>query len=229
MRKRLESSGLIARILARVLTAYLRLCWGTGKWISDGEPALDAALEEGPVTVICWHGRLVVAPVAWAERAPAAIPRDPSPAGRLSAATQAYLGTQPFEIDMAGGNFGPVRQVMKLVRGGASLGLTADGPKGPNRKAKRAAIDWARATGRPIFLFAWSSRRVLRLNTWDRLMIPVPFAGGAFVYQPWAPEIPRKPGKEDYRRLRDELGAALDDVAHSADRLAGRSDALPRS
>lgn len=218
----MERSGLLAGLLARLLTTYLRLCWRTGRWTSDGQDTLNASLAEGPVTIICWHGRLVMAPVVWERRAPVAIPRDPSPAGRLSAATQAHFGTEPFEIDMSGGNFGPVRQVMKLVKGGASLGLTADGPKGPDRKVKRAAIDWARATGRPVFLFAWSSRRVIRLNTWDRLMLPIPFAGGSFVYRGWTPDIPRRPQKEDYARLRTDLARELDEAAASADALAGR-------
>ncbi len=219
LRKRIERSDLLARGLAWRLAGYLRLCWRTGRWEGAGQDELDAALAEGPVTIICWHGRLVMAPVVWQSRGPVAIPRDPSPAGRLSAATQAHFATTPFEIDMKGGNFGPVRQVMRLVGQGFSLGLTADGPRGPDRVVKQAALDWARATGRPVFAFAWSSRRVRRLNTWDGLMLPRPFAGGAFVHRRWHTEIPRRPDEAAACALRDDLAVLLDATAAEADAM----------
>ena len=220
--KSVERSDALAGVLARALAIYLRLCRRTGRWTADGEDVVDRALASGPVTLIFWHGRLMMAPPLWRRRAPIAIPRDPSPAGRLSAATQAQFGIEPFEIRAKGGNFGVMRQLMRLARSGHSLGLTADGPKGPDRQAKRAAVDWARAAGRPVVLFAWSSRRVVRLSTWDGMMVPLPFSGGAFVCRLWTPRLPERLDEADYERLQRELSVALDEVTESADRLAGR-------
>lgn len=221
LRSRIEQSDALAGVLGRLLSGYLRLCFATGRWRSAGEDDLNAALEQGPVTVICWHGRLVMAPVVWQRRARVAIPRDPSPAGRLSAATQARLGTESFAINLDGGNFAAVRQIIRLVRSGVSLGLTADGPEGPDRVAKRAAIDWARATGRPVVCFAWGSAKAKRLNTWDRMLLPVPFGGGAFVYRVWDQALPKSPSEAEYMELEQSLAAGLESAAAEADRLAG--------
>ena len=223
LRQRLEQSDVLARGLGWVLASYLRLCFKTGRWHSAGVAELDAALVDGPVVIICWHGRLMMAPVVWQRRARVAIPRDPSPAGRLSAATQAHFGTEPFAIDMRGGNFGPVRAVIRMVRGGATLGLTADGPQGPNRVVHQAALDWARATGRPVFAFAWSQKRAWRLGSWDKLMVPKPFGGGAYAYQLWDGAAPKSADEDALRAARDNLRDTLDAVSKTADDLAGRT------
>lgn len=223
-RRRIEQSDVLARFLGRLLASYLRLCRATGRWRIDGLDQMRADLAQGPVVYLFWHGRLMMAPIGWpaADHAIAA-PRDPSPAGRLSAATQSYLGTNAVEVRARDGGVAVLRQVLGLIRGGSSLGLSGDGPKGPDRRVKNAVIDWARATGRPVWLFAWSSRRAPRLRTWDRLMLPLPFAGGAMVYRRWEGTIPKRPKREDYRRIRAELGAALDGAAAAADALAGRT------
>ena len=61
-----------------------------------------------------------------------------SPAGRVAAAALINQGALPFAIDLKGSNFGPVREMIKLVRGGASLALTGDGPKGPVHEMKQS-------------------------------------------------------------------------------------------
>ena len=221
-RGKIENSRVLAKVLGGILAGYLKICFATGRWTFEGDDALNAALSDGPVVIICWHGRLIMAPANWKRRAPVAIPRDPSPAGKLSAATQEFFGTSPFAISMEGGNLAIVRQVIKRVRDGFSLGLTADGPEGPDHRAKRAAIDWARATGRPVFLFSWSSRKARQLSTWDKMLLPLPFGGGACVYRPWNPDIPKRPSNQDYTRLKRDLSKALDDLSQRVDDLSGR-------
>lgn len=220
---------MLTAILGRILAAYLRFCFATGRWQAIGLDDLGAALKDGPVVKLFWHGRLMLAPLAWpTDLGPIAAPRDPSPAGRLSADTQKFLGTDPFELAARGGDKAVLKAAMQKVRAGSSLGLSADGPKGPALKVRRPPIDWTRATGRPVFLFAWSSRRALRLHTWDRLMIPLPFVGGTWIYRRWDGSVPRRLDQAGYRDVGRKLAAALNAVADEADRLAGRAPVPPK-
>ena len=58
---------------------------------------------------------------------------------------------------------------------GVIYGLTVDGSKGPAYRLKRGGIIVARDCGRPIVLVRTWYRRCLRLDTWDRTAIPLPF------------------------------------------------------
>ena len=62
------------------------------------------------------------------------------------------------------------------VKDGKSAGMLLDGPIGPARVAKIGTIIMAHRTGVPIIPAAWGADRCWVLNSWDRFMIPKPFA-----------------------------------------------------
>jgi hypothetical protein len=222
LRKRLEKSETLAAAIAWPLAGYLRLVSRTGRWQVEGLEELRAELARGPVIVVFWHGRLMMAGPAWPLRpARTVLPVAPSPAGLLSARTQAHFGSTPVVIDHRRAGMANIRALLGAVRKGNSLGLTADGPKGPARQAKSAPIEWAQATGRPVFLFSWSSPAAVRLNTWDGLMIPRPFSRGVYGYRKWKDALPRKLSPAERARLQGELTEALDSFDRDMDRLAG--------
>ena len=223
LRKRLEQSKLLEASLSAILAAYLRFSFITTRWQREGLAELQEALKSGPVIIVCWHSRLFGAPLAWARRfGPASTLRDPSPAGRLSAAIQGRLGLQAHEIGENSSNVAVARTVLKLVREGHTLGITADGPEGPARVAKSATIEWARATGAPVFLFAWSARRAARLNTWDKLLFPLPFTRGAYGFRRWRAEVPRRIDATATAALQTRLEASLDTWMHDMDARCDR-------
>jgi len=65
--------------------------------------------------------------------------------------------------------------IVDLARGGATVAFIADGPRGPRRELKLGAVMAAKLSGRPIVPIACSMRRCIRLNSWDRMRIPLPF------------------------------------------------------
>ena len=222
IRKRIEKSERLAAVLSGLLAGYLRFVRRTGKWAGSGIDDLLAELENGPVIIVCWHQRLILAPLVWPADPPnAVVPRDPSPAGMLSAHTQARLGTEPVVMNPKNSALANMRLVLKRVRAGKSLGLTADGPNGPARQARQAVIDWARATGCPVYLFAWSGRRTIRLGSWDRLMIPLPFSRCVYGYRRWDRDIPKRATEDEAAAIRSELSAELDRLTEEMDARTG--------
>jgi len=59
---------------------------------------------------------------------------------------------------------------------GAAVAFTIDGPRGPKYVAKPGPVPLARATGFPMAAFYLAVSNAWMLNTWDRFMIPKPFA-----------------------------------------------------
>lgn len=64
---------------------------------------------------------------------------------------------------------------------GYDLIVVPDGPRGPSRRAKTGALQIARVTGAPVYPTAYSARWHFTINSWDKLMIPLPFSRVVFV------------------------------------------------
>ena len=223
IRRRIEQWDWPPRLLSRLLAGWLRLCFATTRWERPGLDDLTEDLAQGPVLVVLWHQRLMIGPLAWPlEQADIHTLRDPSPAGRLSSETQTRLGLKPVMMREGGGNIAASRRVLKLLRAGQSLALTADGPRGPARQAKEAPVEWARVSGRPVYLFSWSARRFWKLGSWDGLMIPLPFTRGVYGYRRWPVEMPRRLDEAGRQEMQAALSRALDEWTAETDRRAGR-------
>jgi lysophospholipid acyltransferase (LPLAT)-like uncharacterized protein len=59
---------------------------------------------------------------------------------------------------------------------GYSVVITPDGPRGPAYRVQEGIIKLAQLTGRPIIPISNYARWKVRLNSWDRFQIPLPFA-----------------------------------------------------
>ena len=215
LRRRLERSDVLTRMLGGIVAAYAWICYRTIRWKWHGYEDLKSALAEGPVVLLVWHSRLMLC-------APhlRVVPRfytihDEKPAGRLAGASQRYFGMRPIEMSTKGSNQTANREILKALKTGASVGLTVDGPRGPARVVKQAPLDWARISGAPVFLYAFSCTRQWRANSWDRLLVPRPFGRGCASVRRWDGAVPRRASEDEMAALRDRIGAALD--AHQAE------------
>lgn len=90
-----------------------------------------------------------------------------------------------------------------------TLGLTVDGSKGPPYRMKMGGVVVARDADRPIALVRTWYKRCLRLNTWDRMALPLPFNRIRYYLRGpyWVPEsADTQEGLEAFRReLEDRL------------------------
>jgi len=174
-RKRLEHSRLLAGILAALVGCYLRLCNATTRWQVEGLDDLKADLAQGPVLLVMWHERSLMGPVHWPVKDGQLSSLYASSAiGRVSGAMQRQFGLQPMEMSNSQSNVTASRQILRRVREGVSIGMTGDGPLGPALAVKDAPLDWARAMQRPVYAYAFATKRHRRLNAWDRMMMPLP-------------------------------------------------------
>jgi lysophospholipid acyltransferase (LPLAT)-like uncharacterized protein len=91
---------------------------------------------------------------------------------------------------------------------GYDLAITPDGPRGPCYDVQDGVMSLAQITGLPIMPFSWFLRWKLRLNSWDRFQIPLPFSYCEMnVGRPI--RVPREATDEERARLRQELQDTL--------------------
>lgn len=217
--KRIRDSRALLNSVTWTIAAYLKFTFKTTKWQKIGFDVLHKSLETGkPVVIICWHQRLVHAPMSWdASKGQAATLRSASRAGVVSAGVQERLGMIPIEMHDDASNLASSRKIAKLMKTGVTLGVTADGPVGPARIFNGAGLEWARLSGAPIYLFASSTQRHRLLNTWDRMLLPKPFTSGVMLYRKWDAEVPRKPQEGEMEALKLKLQEDLNALTDEAD------------
>jgi lysophospholipid acyltransferase (LPLAT)-like uncharacterized protein len=94
-----------------------------------------------------------------------------------------------------------------------TLGITVDGSKGPAYRMKMGSVAVAAEADRPIALVRTWYKRCIRLRTWDRMAIPLPF--NRIRYYLEGPHFVPKTAKtrEDLEAFRLELEDALIELA----------------
>ena len=67
-------------------------------------------------------------------------------------------------------------EATRWLRKGYSVAITPDGPRGPSHQIQDGIIYLAQVSGRPIVPISNFTRWKIRLRSWDRFQIPLPFA-----------------------------------------------------
>jgi lysophospholipid acyltransferase (LPLAT)-like uncharacterized protein len=227
----------LARLAALALPAlhqaWMRLVWRTSRVEDAGLGRLrEIAARHGGAVALVWHEDLLLAPYACARLGlrPATLV-SVSDAGEIATRLLERCG---FAVLRGGSSRGRSRSrplaLRELIRHARRephgvCALAVDGSHGPRRRLKRGALALARATGRPIVLARISARPCLRLPSWDRLVLPLPFGAIRLALRgPYAtpPEAATRGGRERFRaRLERELAL----LAEAGERAPGAAAA----
>jgi lysophospholipid acyltransferase (LPLAT)-like uncharacterized protein len=73
-----------------------------------------------------------------------------------------------------------LKKLLHYAQQGYSLGIAADGPRGPIFEAKSGAIYLAAKTGLKIVPIGTYYHRAFQLKTWDKYQLPMPFSKAIF-------------------------------------------------
>lgn len=183
----------VQAMLSRLMAAWMRLCLSTIRWRREQHDLVEAAWAEGgPVIVAFWHSRIALAPAAWDHRRgqPARALISRSPDGQFIADAVARLGFPAIRgssqrkdsPERAKGGAQALRDALKWLKQGGAVAVTPDGPRGPAREMAEGLPVMARMSGAPVLLLGLACRPAIRLNSWDRAMLPLPFGRGAMVW-----------------------------------------------
>ena len=222
LRRRIEKSEWLLALIARLVGRYLDLCNQRIHWKTEGLDELQAALKEGPVLLVLWHSRSVMGAIHWPVKdGQLSSLHDTSPIARLTGAIQRRSGLLPIQMSGKRSNRSASRVVLKRVKEGVSIGITGDGPVGPAHELKDPPLEWARATGMPVFCYAYSLDNGRRLDSWDRMLFPRLSGNGAYVYWRFDRTADRKMEADEIETLRADLRKFMQDTTARADELLG--------
>lgn len=214
-------------VSATAISVVLRSLGATVRWSRHGSTELERCWREGEgVLMAFWHGRSIMLPFAYGGRG-ASIMNSTHRDGEIVSRVLAGFGIESTRGSSTRGAVPGLLGLMRAARSGRDIALIPDGPRGPAGVAKGGAAELVLATGAPLFPVAVSCSGGWRLRTWDRLMIPYPFARMFFVVgEPIRGDLADGAAtrSEQRKALRAELEKRLRATTLTADRLAGRKD-----
>ncbi len=147
--------------------------------------------------------------------------------GEYGAALARHWGQIPVRGSSSRGGGTALLEMMQEAAAGRSLCFTPDGPRGPRSQVKAGVIIAAQRTGLPIIPFSADANRRWLVRSWDRLIVPKPFARvrvryGAPLYV--APDEPVEPRRRELELELLRLSALAEGRFEPAD-VAARSAA----
>lgn len=226
LKKFLARNG-VRRILCWLAAQYIRLVHATGRWTVVGGEAPRRLWESGtPFILAFWHGRLLMMPYAWDRTRPIHMLISQHRDGQLIARTVAHFGIQTAAGSSTRGGAGALRVMVRALGDGDCVGITPDGPRGPRMRTSEGAVSVARLAGAPIVPATFAVSRRAVLGTWDRFVVALPFARGAFI---WGEPImvPREADAAAIEAARRQLEDSLNAITAEADRRVGQAPIEP--
>lgn len=222
--------------LTRVFSGYIALTYKTLRWRREGQAIADRVQAEalasgGGAILALWHSRVPVGPATWPQgpdkpeiRVLVSQSRD----GEFIARVIARLGLPSIrgsslkktaDTSKNKGGEQAFRDMVKWVKDGGAMAITPDGPRGPVEVMQKGAVALARVSGAPVLFVGVAVNPCIRLKTWDRTIIPLPFAKAAMVW-----DGPVHAGRDDDPdALVETWGARLSAVSRRAEAIVGET------
>ncbi len=210
--RRAKRLGTLIYLLARGLGRTLRL------YVEGWEP-IERHLQEGTGAVmVTWHGRTLI-PANYMKGkgfwALISLSRD----GEVQANIFQRFGFRILRGSTSRGGVRAALEAARVVKAGGILAFTPDGPRGPSQKFQPGALLIAQKAGVPIYPAGISAYPRILLPTWDRYLIPLPFARAAFLIgEPVF--VPPDADKDDFARLAEQLENAINMLEARAEQIA---------
>ncbi len=123
--------------------------------------------------------------------------------GEYAARVARWLGFRDVRGSSSRGGSRALKEIIKRMQQGEIGGMLADGPQGPPRVAKIGSLIMARNAGVPLIPVLWGADRCWQFNSWDRYLVPKPFARVVILYEEPILVPPETKGDtlESYRKL----------------------------
>lgn len=218
-------NGQSVAIAGRALHAYLDFVQRTTRF----KPAIPGARpwerSREPFIALTWHGQQMLSLAALDGASQVAILASLHFDGSVVASV---VGRAGFQVIRGSGTQSRAKiqakraipaffEMREALRDGISLLLTADVPK-VARVAGQGAVQLARATGRPIYLFAAVTSARVELDNWDKASIALPFGRGCIL---WSEPlyVRRSADEREMSLIALEISSQLDELHATARRL----------
>ena len=186
MLKRLGKNNFFLNLFANLVFLSLWIIKSTSNWKGANEEIIKKELtKKKSLIVLIWHHQLMGSTFSWKFkpklRPIATSHRD----GQLSTLVQKKFGLDPLLRKKDNPTF-LIKNISKAVQNEDCIYITPDAPHGPPKKINTNIFKLCQKFDLNIAILSFHTNRYFRINSWDKLKIPLPFSKGIYL---WGNEI----------------------------------------
>lgn len=198
-------------LIARAIGLTLRLK------VLNFEQVIERVRQGKGAVLVTWHGRSFI---------PANVFRglgfwamiSHSRDGEIQNHIFRRLGFRIIRGSTGRGGIRAALEAARRVSEGGILAFTPDGPRGPSRQVQPGALFIAQKSGCPIIPAGVAAYPCKLLPTWDRYMIPLPFARAVFIFGEPV-EVPEGISEAQFEQLRQRVEAHINALEAQAEQM----------
>ena len=174
------SLGLKYKVIFFPIGFFYRLWVSTIRFrFIDPKSKLEVIKNDKPVIITLWHNRLFLAG-EWQRR----FRGNRKCFGLISGSRdgawlEAFYGWSGIHAIRGSSNRGgskAIRDLVKTLKNGNDVGITPDGSRGPVYEAKPGVLLVGKLAKVPLLLLGFKYGWHIKLNSWDKFIIPFPFS-----------------------------------------------------
>ena len=163
----------MVRLLGGPVVSALAKSWRIRSHHAEHWRGLQAS--STPFIFLLWHEALL--PLLWHHRAQGiAIVVSEAREGGYLGDFAAGIGYRLLPGSSTRGGLRALRGAVRILHQGVPVAFTPDGPRGPRREVKPGIVRAAQRVGAQILPLHAEVDRAWMLRSWDRMVVPKPFA-----------------------------------------------------
>lgn len=166
-----------------------------------------------------WHGRIILATKEFRNKGywvMVSHSRD----GEIQKYIFEHLGFKIVRGSTGRGGMKALLESIRILKNGGIFAFTPDGPRGPSGIVQGGTMLMARKSGKPMLPVGFSIDRRWIFKSWDRYMIPKPFAKGIMLFgEPIY--VPENATDDEVEEIRQQLEREIHRLEREAEAKFG--------
>ena len=134
-----------------------------------------------PFILAFWHSQLMMIGFSWKKKQNVNILASSHSDGRFGAIVGRYFNLNNIQTSKKNNSIS-LKFIFKLLNDNNYIGITPDGPRGPQEIVSEGIIKIAKSSKVPIIPIGFWSSKNFKLKSWDSFLITLPFSKCSFVW-----------------------------------------------
>jgi len=182
IKKKIIKNYFVQQFLALFSVLYIKLVGLTSIIIEKNIESPEYYWKNNkPFILAFWHSQLMMISYCWKSNTKINILASSHSDGRFGAIVGKYFKLNNIPTSSNEKSIS-IKPIFTLLKNSNYIGITPDGPRGPNQKVSEGIIKISKATQVPIIPIGFASSKSRTLKSWDSFLITKPFSKCAFVW-----------------------------------------------
>ena len=174
--KRIFKHKYFQLFLGWTISFYLKLCFQTSIWLTKNSEIVEKHIKKNKSFIVCfWHNRLLMTVFCWKWSKEFKMLISGHADGKIISNAISYFGIQTITGSSRKNNLSSLKEILKQINNDSIIGITPDGPRGPNGEVKKGLISLLKKTDVPVIPLSYSAKFKFTLQTWDKFIFVTPF------------------------------------------------------